>query len=109
MAATNDMSVDSARGQQWCDAVDQITNRVENIMKGVTGVLEELGSSDEGGNIGQLLVKAAGAYLTKFTDMVKAFAEAVVKIAEFLGKVADFVDDLMSTFKSIGGMLGLSF
>lgn len=109
MAATNDMYVDSGRGQEWCNAVDEITKRVEGIMEGVTATLEELGGSDEGGNIGQLLVKAANEYLSKFTDMVKAFTDAVVKIAEFLGKVADFVEDLMSTFKNIGHMLGLSF
>lgn len=109
MAATNDMYVDSGRGQEWCDAVDEITKRVENIMKGVTGVLEELGGSDEGGNIGQLLLKAAGEYLNKFTDMVKAFTDAVRSIADFLGSVADFVDELLNSFKNIGRMVGLNF
>ncbi len=109
MAATNDMYVDSGRGEKWCNAVDQITKRVEDIMKGVTATLEELGSSDQGGNIGQLLVKAAGEYLNKFTDMVKAFTDAVRSIADFLGSVADFVDELLNSFKNIGRMVGLNF
>lgn len=109
MAATNDMYVDSGRGEKWCNAVDEITKRVEDIMKGVTATLEELGSSDQGGNIGQLLVKAAGEYLNKFTDMVKAFTDAVRSIADFLGSVADFVDELLNSFKNIGRMVGLNF
>lgn len=109
MAATGDMYVDSDRGQQWCDAVNQITENVEKIMESVTDVLEELAGSDQGGTIGDMLVKAAGEYLQKFSELVKAFFEAVMKVVDFLDKVSDFVNDLVESFRNIGRLVGISF
>ena len=43
MAATNDMYVDSGRGEKWCNAVDEITKRVEDIMKGIRSANMEKG------------------------------------------------------------------
>lgn len=109
MAATGTMSVDSARGEQWCRAVDEITERVNGIMENVVKVLQELGQSDEGGTIGQKLLNAAEAYLNKFKELVQSFLDAVSKVAEFLVQLADFVTGLMDKFSSIGKLLDLVF
>ena len=109
MAATGTMSVDSARGEQWCRAVDEITERVNGIMENVVKVLQELGQSDEGGTIGQKLLNAAEAYLNKFKELVQSFLDAVSKVAEFLVQLAEFVTGLMDKFSSIGKLLDLVF
>ena len=109
MAATGTMSVDSARGEQWCRAVDEITERVNQIMQNVVDALKELGDSDEGGTIGQKLLNAAESYLNKFKELVQSFLDAVSKVAEFLGQLAEFVTGLMDKFSSIGKLLDLVF
>lgn len=109
MAATGDMYVNSELGQQWCDTVNQITEGVEKTMEKVANIIGELGSSDEGGTIGQVLERATIEYLNKFKELVQSFVEAVMKVAEFLGNVVDFVEDLVGTFKKIGNLLGLDF
>ena len=109
MAATGTMSVDSARGEQWCRAVDEITERVNQIMQNVVHALQELGQSDEGGTIGQKLMNAAEAYLNKFKELVKSFLDAVSTVAEFLGQLAEFVYGLMEKFSRIGKLLDLVF
>ena len=51
-----DMQVDSSRGEQWCRDVEEINNKVDQIMKEVAQIINDLGQSDEGGTIGQKLV-----------------------------------------------------
>ena len=85
MAATTAMNIDSQRGGQWCDAVEQINNKVQQIMSEVAQIVEDLGNSDEGGSIGEKLVKAAAGYVQKFGQMVEQFVNVVTTIAEQIG------------------------
>ena len=57
--ASSAVNIDSQRGGQWCDAVEQINNKVQQVMSEVAQIIEDLGNSDKGGSIGEKLVKAA--------------------------------------------------
>ena len=93
--ASSAVNIDSQRGGQWCDAVEQINNKVQQIMSEVAQIIEDLGNSDKGGSIGEKLVKAAAGYVQKFTEMVKQFVAVVKTIAEQIGKVVQFAEKVI--------------
>ena len=101
------MNIDSQRGGQWCDAVEKINEKVNQIMSQVSQIIQDLGSSDEGGNIGEKLVKAAAGYVTKFSTMVKQFAEVVQTIAEQLNKVIEFTTKVVSTVTTVAKIVAV--
>lgn len=103
----SEMRIDSARGKQWCDAVEKINNEVQKIMNDVAQIINDLGSSDEGGSIGQKLVKAAAGYVQKFGQMVEQFVNVVQTISAQIGRVVDFVGNVMSTIATVAKIVAV--
>ena len=98
--ASSAVNIDSQRGGQWCDAVEQINNEVAQI-------IEDLGNSDKGGSIGEKLVKAAAGYVQKFTEMVKQFVAVVKTIAEQIGKVVQFAEKVIGVISTVAKIVAV--
>lgn len=105
--ASSAMNIDSQRGGQWCDAVEQINNKVQQIMSEVAQIIEDLGNSDKGGSIGEKLVKAAAGYVQKFTEMVKQFVAVVKTIAEQIGKVVQFAEKVIGVISTVAKIVAV--
>ena len=101
------MNIDSARGSQWCDAVEAINNKVQQIMSEVAQIIQDLGSSDDGGTIGQKLVKAASGYVQKFGQMVEQFVNVVQTIAKQIGKAVQFVEKVMGVVTKVASIVAV--
>lgn len=107
MAATTAMNIDSQRGGQWCDAVEQINNKVQQIMSEVAQIVEDLGNSDEGGSIGEKLVKAAAGYVQKFGQMVEQFVNVIITIAEQIGKAVQFAQKVIGVISTVAKIVAV--
>ncbi|HAQ97235.1 MAG TPA: hypothetical protein DCR92_08355 [Faecalibacterium sp.] len=101
------MNIDSQRGGQWCDAVEQINNKVQQIMSEVAQIVEDLGNSDEGGSIGEKLVKAAAGYVQKFGQMVEQFVNVVTTIAEQIGKAVQFAQKVIGVISTVAKIVAV--
>lgn len=102
-----DMSIDTNRGEQWCDAVNEINDRVQKIMSEVAQIIQDVGNSDDGGTIGLKLVKAAAGYVTKFAQMVKTFTNVVEQIMTYLGKAAQFVQKTLGVVSTVAKIVAV--
>lgn len=105
--AAADMQVDSGRGEQWCQAVEEINNKVKQIMNEVAQIINDLGESDEGGTIGQKLVQAAAGYVEKFAEMVKSFVNVVELIATYLGKAVEFASEVVQAVTTVAKIVAV--
>ena len=100
--ASSAVNIDSQRGGQWCDAVEQINNKVQQVMSEVAQIIEDLGNSDKGGSIGEKLVKAAAGY-----EMVKQFVAVVKTIAEQIGKVVQFAEKVIGVISNVAKIVAV--
>lgn len=102
-----DLQIDSSRGEQWCDAVEAINQKVDQILQEVASILESLGQSDKGGTIGEKLMQAAAGYLEKFAQMIDKFAETVKMVADFIGKAVEFATKVIGTISTIAKIVAV--
>ena len=105
--AASDMRIESDRGNQWVDAVKEINDKVDAIMREVAQIIEDLGQSDEGGTIGQKLVQAAAGYVEKFAQMVQSFINVVEQIATYIGKAVEFPSQVVETITSVAKIVAV--
>lgn len=105
--AAADMRIESDRGNQWVEAVNEINDKVDAIMREVAQIIEDLGQSDEGGTIGQKLVQAAAGYVEKFAQMVKSFINVVKQIATYIGKAVEFASQVVETITSVAKIVAV--
>lgn len=104
--ASVEMTMDSDRGKQWCEAVEKINEVVNKVMQEAAKIIEEVGNSDQGGSLKEKISNAAKGFMKKFAEMVTNFATAVQTVAEYVGKVVQFATKLITTVETITKFLG---
>ena len=76
-------------------------------MSEVAQIIQDLGSSDDGGTIGQKLVKAASGYVQKLGQMVEQFVNVVQTIATQIGKAVQFVEKVMGVVTKVASIVAV--
>lgn len=76
-------------------------------MSEVAQIVEDLGNSDEGGSIGEKLVKAAAGYVQKFGQMVEQFVNVVTTIAEQIGKAVQFAQKVIGVISTVAKIVAV--